>query len=73
MHYNTVGLVMNLKTGIISPQYHIVYDDNFQTVHCSEDIQPLMWEDFVTFNTFCSDFDPDDYVPELSTEWLTEK
>ena len=33
MHANTVGLVRNLKTGRISPQYHLVYDDNFQTVH----------------------------------------
>lgn len=31
-HASTVGLCLNLTTGAISPQYHVVYDDQFATV-----------------------------------------
>ena len=31
-HSSTVALVRNLHTGYVSPQYHVVFDDNFQTV-----------------------------------------
>ena len=31
-HSSTVALVRNLHTGFISPQYHIVFDDKFETV-----------------------------------------
>ena len=31
-HSSTVGLILNLRTGNISPQYHVVYDERFETV-----------------------------------------
>ena len=31
-HAGSVALVLNLTTGHVSPQYHIVFDDNFSTV-----------------------------------------
>ena len=31
-HSSTVGLILNLKTGHISPQFHVVYDELFTTV-----------------------------------------
>ena len=31
-HSSTVGLIRNLKTGSVSPQYHVVYDDLYQTI-----------------------------------------
>ena len=31
-HASTVGLCLNLESGAISPQYHVVYDDEFATV-----------------------------------------
>ena len=31
-HSTTVGLIRNLKTGSVSPQYHVVYDDLFHTI-----------------------------------------
>ena len=31
-HASSVALVLNLKTGLVSPQYHVVYDDEFTTV-----------------------------------------
>jgi hypothetical protein len=35
-HSSTVGLILNLRTGYVSPQYHVVYDDEFTTVPNSE-------------------------------------
>ena len=32
-HSSTVGLVLNLNSGAISPQYHLVYDKLFTSVH----------------------------------------
>lgn len=31
-HSTTIGLIRNLRTNNISPQYHVVYDDSFVTV-----------------------------------------
>jgi hypothetical protein len=40
MHASTVGLVRNLQTGSITPQFHMVYDAFFETVHSDEAEQP---------------------------------
>ena len=32
LHSSTVALVRNLHTGHVSPQYHVVFDDKFETV-----------------------------------------
>ena len=34
-HSTTVGRILNLQTGYISPQYHVVYDEHFTTVMSS--------------------------------------
>ena len=31
-HAGNVALVLNLSTGHVSPQFHVVFDDNFETV-----------------------------------------
>ena len=31
-HASNVTLILNLQTGHISPQYHVVFDDNFKTM-----------------------------------------
>ena len=31
-HAGSVALVMNPKTGLVSPQFNLVFDDNFETV-----------------------------------------
>lgn len=31
-HASTVPLVLNTQTGLVSPQFHVIYDDNFDTV-----------------------------------------
>ena len=31
-HSNMIGLVLNLATGAVTPQYHVIYDEQFTTV-----------------------------------------
>ena len=31
-HASSVGLLRNLRTGYVSPQYHVLYDNYFETV-----------------------------------------
>ncbi|MGL5500991.1 MAG: hypothetical protein ACRDCK_07565, partial [Plesiomonas shigelloides] len=33
MHARSVALVLSLETGLVSPQYHVVFDPSFKTVH----------------------------------------
>jgi hypothetical protein len=44
-HSSDVPLVLNLQTGSISPQFHVVFDDSFSTVHSisSEEEPPDFW------------------------------
>ena len=41
-HAGSVALVLNPRSGLISPQYHVVFDDEFSTVPYlnSTDIPP---------------------------------
>lgn len=39
-HSGSVPLVLNLSSGKITPQYHVVYDDWFQTVSATDDDLP---------------------------------
>ena len=71
MHASTVGLVRNLQTGSITPQFHMVYDDFFETVHSDETKEPKEWEEMLAFNRFKSDVDEEGYVPDLSDEWVS--
>jgi hypothetical protein len=33
-HAGSVALVLNPRTGHVSPQFHVVFDDHFTTVSC---------------------------------------
>ena len=71
LHASTVGLVRNLKTNNISPQYHVVYDSYFETVHSDSLTPPEVWDELLIFNRYQANFDENEYVPELSNEWLS--
>ena len=48
-HARSVALVMNTKTGLVSPQFILVFDDNFETVpHLRAETVPENWSDLVT-------------------------
>ena len=48
MHSTEVGLVLNLLTGPISPQFHVVFDGMFSTVASSTAADPEFWIKMVT-------------------------
>ena len=80
-HSSQVGLVRHLKTGHISPQWHLVFDDKFETVYSSG--QPTAEVDKICTELFESgrelyaedEFDDDGILiyqpPPLDDIWLT--
>ena len=47
-HASSVALVLNPKTGLVSPQYHVVFDDDFTTVpHLRKGTVPPNWSKLV--------------------------
>ena len=43
-HSQSVALVLNLKTGHVSPQFHVVFDDDFQTVDQDHNAESI-WQE----------------------------
>ena len=70
LHASTVGLVRNLVTDNISPQFHLVFNNFFETVH-SGDAEPPEWQELLIFNSFRAGDDEEDTAPSLSEEWLS--
>ena len=81
-HSSTVALVRNLHTNYVSLQYHVVFDDNFQTVlhdgHLTEDLHRICDELFVESREVYAEeeFDDDGLLiykpPPLDEVWLSE-
>jgi len=73
LHAENIGLVRNLTTGFISPQYHLVFDEWFETVNAPDNDEPSEWIDLCIYNRFQTVFDPTDIPPTLSPEWHNPK
>ena len=71
LHASTVGLIRNLNTNHISSQFYAVYDNLFQTVHSDEVEPPYKWMDLIVLDSFRSNFDGSNFVPEFAYGWLT--
>jgi hypothetical protein len=76
-HSSTVGRVLNLRTGFISPQYHVVYDEHFTTVMSSQFDYDLF--DAATWNTLVQSgyeniLDPEDVHGETVpfSDWFDD-
>ena len=71
MDSTQVGLVLNLLTGSISPQNHVVFDDMFSTVMISTAAYPEVWIRLVTSSKSRIQvmLDKEDDT-ELDDEWL---
>ena len=63
-------MVRNIRKGRISPQFHVIFDDNFETVRTEEGIEPLVWEELLTTNSFRSNIEDNDDLPTLDKEWF---
>ena len=76
-HASTVPLVLNLNTGNVTPQFHVVFDDWFTTVSSMadrDDEDPIdgdTWTDLLISDRIQIEFDEDDPVA-VDDEWLTE-
>ena len=71
LHASTVGLIRSLRTNHTSPQFHVVYDNLFETVHASASEDPASGPDLFASSHFKSEFDDEAFVPTLPYEWLT--
>jgi hypothetical protein len=65
LHAENIGVVRNLTTGFITPQYHLIYDEWFETVHAPAGPPPKEWENLCIYHRFHTVFDPEDTPPEL--------
>ena len=48
-HAENVAMVKNLTTGFVSPQYHLVFDDWFETVYAG-DQEPDTWKELCLYD-----------------------
>ena len=78
VHSSDVPMILNPSTGHVSPQYHVVFDDEFTTVPslASDEEPPLFWTqlglDDVLFESHVHRVPIDPHVSvELEDEWLT--
>ena len=72
MHSTQVGLVLNLLTGSISPQFHVVFDDMFSNVMIITAADPEVWIRLVkSSNSIIQVMVDQEDDPELDDEWLT--
>ena len=79
-HSSTIGRILNLRSGFISPQYHVIYDDLFSTVPNAESggtLEPSLdgsfWRKLIaTGYESLLPADEDDPLPELHPDWLTD-
>ena len=79
LHSSTVPLVLNLRTGRISPQYHVIFDDKFETVHSVPLGEKVSSQWDKIFSLDCElflekEYDKDgrpvtSHIPPLSREW----
>ena len=53
-HAANVALILNLQTGHVSPQHHVVFDDNFETVQSLRDgVEPTRCRWLVEYEREC--------------------
>ena len=66
-HAGDVALVMNLQTGHVTPQFHVVFDDGFTTVpYLEKENAPPNWVDL--FNHHTEHYDSTDFENIASPE-----
>ena len=74
-HSSTIGLMRNLQTGYISPQFHVVFDELFTTVHSVDEDDETWIELFISEREYYGpdeEEEDDDALafPDIDPEWL---
>ena len=69
-HSQSIALVLNLKTGHVSPQFHVVFDDEFSTVNQDFASQSL-WQELAGLESNRSDniLVDKDIDPHMASPW----
>ena len=66
-HAGSVALILHLQTGHISPQFHLIFDDEFTTVpYINAEEAPPNWSALVEHNSEHTDYEQG----TVSQEWL---
>ncbi len=75
LHASNVALVRNLTTGSISPQFHVVFDNWFETISVPDELEePPVWDVILTRSRFEANVDPEDLLNyDLADEWLSKE
>ena len=68
IHAITLGLVRNVHTDNITPKFHLVFDKYFETIYIGEDKESPVWSELITFKSFKSSYDDEEYVPSIEDE-----
>jgi hypothetical protein len=77
-HSSLVPLCLNIQTGKITPQFHVVFDDKFETVISAPPRGESLrdeWMDILRFERDCfvdDDLDPDTDLPLEFTRWFKD-
>lgn len=79
IHSSLVPLVLNLSTGKITPQFHVIFDDKFQTVLSLPKGTTIRdeWMNILTFGNDCfldvdrDNTDPQTTLPQEFIDWFT--
>ena len=69
-HASNVALVLDPRTRLVSPQYHVVFDDSFSTVdHLKNNTTPPNWEDLCHNHTefFVDNFNEATLLGEINS------
>ena len=77
----TAGLILNLQTGQVTPQFHVVYDDWFETVSNENQLVEAqnqgVWERLFRTSRINlydrEDFEEGEEPPALSEDWLNQE
>ena len=81
-HSSLVAMIRNLHTGFVSPQYHVVFDDKFDTIFCdgksTAELDAICDELFTSSRDYYAEEEYDENglliykPPPLDEVWLSE-
>ena len=69
-HAHLVALVLNPKTGHVSPQFHVVFDDTFDTVKQGVDVESLWQDKAALADQISNTFHVDTPVTSFAQPWF---
>jgi len=73
-HASSVPLVLSTTTGLVSPQFHVVFDDNFTTTHCLKSNElPSNWSTLLQSSSYKLSDDDFNTAAFTDTSWFHDQ